>query len=303
MTISEIKTNISGPIPSIRTPFLKNGDIDWKGLDNQIDFIIEEAKAGALLVTYGDSLLSIMNEKEIAEINKRVVDRAKGRAMVIACGKFWNYQMGLNFIKYAKEIGADVGIAPIVDWAHSAGDDECYECIRETGKIMPVMILTNLINGRGIQTPVYERLISEKTPGFIGVKDDMCGDYGKKLAGLLNDRYAFLSGGLAVNHLEVAPYGADGYLSLFASFYPKLCHEYWELFTKNDYRACGKWIVDNENPYLDMIANNGLNFDAVSHGMMELAGVCGRYRRAPYSSLTDEQMEILKDYAKKIKMI
>ncbi len=41
--------------------------------------------------------------------------------------------------------------------------------------------------------------------------------------------------------------------------------------------------------------------DAVVHGMMEIEGICGRYRRAPYTSLSDEQMEILREYRKGLK--
>jgi len=302
MTIAEVKRQMTGPIPSVRTPFLKNGDIDWKGLDNQIDFLIEESKAPTLLVTNGDSLLTLMSEAEVAELNKRVVETANHRAMVIASGKFWNYKMGVEFIKYSKERGADIGIAPIADWGQSAGNDECFDSVCETGKIMPVIVLTNLVNGRGLPLSVFEKLAKEKPTGFVGIKDDVCGDYGRRLAGLFNGNFAFMSGGLAVNHLDSAPYKTDGYLSLFASFYPKYCHEYWDLYTKNDILGCGRWIIEKENPYVDMLDANGLNFDAACHGMMELAGICGRYRRSPYSSMTDAQMEILSDYAKKAGM-
>lgn len=46
-----------------------------------------------------------------------------------------------------------------------------------------------------------------------------------------------------------------------------------------------------------------MNFDAVMHGMQELAGVGTRYRRAPYGTLNDEQMEKLKATLQKIGLV
>ena len=65
-SISEIKAAIDCPVPSISTPFLENGDIDWRSLDRIVDFLIENG-AKALLVTNGDSLLSVLTDQETAE--------------------------------------------------------------------------------------------------------------------------------------------------------------------------------------------------------------------------------------------
>lgn len=302
MNISQIKHNISEPVPSVRTPFLPNGDIDWRGLDNVVEFLVEEAKVKTLLLTNGDSLWSVLSDDEVAAVTKRVVEQNKGRAMVIAGGKNWCTKKNLEFFSYAKELGADIGGLLLADWAQSVDDKNCIEAVREAGKIMPVMVLTNLMNGRGFPLSVFKKIVDEKTPGFIGIKDDMCGVYGRRLATILKGEYAFLSGGRAENHLDVAHYGADGYLSIFVSFLPQLSREYWRLFTEKDYVGCAEWIKNFEFPFMDMISSNGLNFDAVVHGMMEIEGICGRYRRAPYTSLSDAQMEILREYRKSLEI-
>ncbi len=303
MDIQTIKKNLAkSPIPSIRTPFLPNGDIDFNGVRNMVDFLVEEAKVGTLLITNGDSLLTVMDDKEVEELTKVVIEQNKGRAMVIAGGKAWNTKKNVEFFNFAREAGADVGGLLLTDWAQSCGEAEILDAIREAGKAIPTMVLTNLISGRGIPLSVFKTVVAEKTPGFIGIKDDVCGQYGRDLATILDDKYAFMSGGMAVNHLDVAHYGADGYLSIFVSFYPQLSAKYWELYQNKEYEACAKWIAEVEQPFDKMIINNGLEFDSVIHGMMELAGVCGRYRRKPYHSLTDAEMEILKDYSKTLNL-
>ncbi|MFH1924530.1 MAG: hypothetical protein ABIP48_32155 [Planctomycetota bacterium] len=47
-----------------------------------------------------------------------------------------------------------------------------------------------------------------------------------------------------------------------------------------------------------LIASEG-SFDAAVHGIFELAGFAKRYRRPPYHSLTDKQMEDLAEFLKK----
>ncbi len=41
------------------------------------------------------------------------------------------------------------------------------------------------------------------------------------------------------------------------------------------------------------------SFDAGLHGMLEITGLGKRYRRAPYPSLTDEQMGALREFLDK----
>ena len=98
MDIMQIKYNISEPVPSVRTPFLQNGEIDWCGLDNMVEFLVEEAKVKTLLLTNGDSLWSVLSDDEVAAVTKRVVEQNKGRAMVIAGGKNWCTQKSLEFL-------------------------------------------------------------------------------------------------------------------------------------------------------------------------------------------------------------
>ena len=40
MNRDEVRAHLTGPFPSISTPFNENGSVDYDGLRNQIDFII-----------------------------------------------------------------------------------------------------------------------------------------------------------------------------------------------------------------------------------------------------------------------
>jgi len=51
-------------------------------------------------------------------------------------------------------------------------------------------------------------------------------------------------------------------------------------------------------PLFDYIKGFKGSFDAAMHGILELYGIASRYRRPPYHSLTDAQMEELGGFLK-----
>ena len=89
----ELQNTLASPMPSIRTPFRKDGAIDFDGLDSYIETCLSNG-AKALMLTYGDSLYSVLTDAEVADVTKFVVERAAGRA----AGRFpggWERRTGV----------------------------------------------------------------------------------------------------------------------------------------------------------------------------------------------------------------
>ena len=80
----EVRKALSGPWPSIPTPFTRNGDIDFDALRKHLDFMIEVGKAKAIVLTWGDSLFSILTDDEIAQLTKVVAQHVNKRAYIVA---------------------------------------------------------------------------------------------------------------------------------------------------------------------------------------------------------------------------
>jgi len=70
----EVRRALSGPWPSIRTPFTRQGEIDYDAVRRNVDFVIA-AKAKAVVLTHGDSLFSVLSDEEIAQLTKVVVQQ------------------------------------------------------------------------------------------------------------------------------------------------------------------------------------------------------------------------------------
>ena len=70
-----------------------------------------------------------------------------------------------------------------------------------------------------------ERLRDE-VEGIYAVKDDVCGEFVRRLSLLVYDRWALIASGNKRHVLNVIPYGCDGYMSGFICFKPELAHEF-----------------------------------------------------------------------------
>ena len=294
----EVKTALTGPIPTIRTPYLQDGNIDYKGLHNMIDFTITTG-AKTIVLTAGDSHLLAMSDREISEITKAVTEQVNGRAMVVAADRWYDTKQALSFAEYASGIGVDVLMLMPPDWGSSTTPELLAGHYAEVAKIIPVMIVTNVFIPRGIDfgLKVIEQALKKST-NIVSVKDDMCGEFARKLGLIAHEKLAVWAGGQKQNHLNMAPYGCDGYLSTFLTFKPEIAHKYWNAYISGDMKSAVRIIEEVDMPFFDYISKSKGGFDAAMHGVLELYGLAGRWRPHPYYSLNDEEMERLAEFLK-----
>jgi len=125
----------------------------------------------------------------------------------------------------------------------------------------------------------------------VAVKDDFCGPFARKLGLMAHGRCALFSGGMKQNHLDMWPYGCDGYLATFINFKPEVTHRYRAAIEARDLQEARAVIRDIDMPFFDLVFSLPGGSDAGIHGVYELFGICGRWRRAPYYSLSDADME------------
>lgn len=295
---NEVKTALTGPIPTIRTPFLTDGSIDYKGLKNMIDFNIH-AGAKTIVLTAGDSHLISMSDSEISEITKAVTEHVNGRSMVVAADRWYDTKQAVSFAEYASEIGVDVLMVMPPDWAKSTTPELLAGHYAEVAKRIPVMIVTNVFIPRGIDFGIEViKQVLKKSSNIVAIKDDMCGEFARKMALLAYEKLTLWAGGLKQNHLNMVPYGCDGYLSTFLSFKPEISHKYWNAFISGNMKAAVRVIEEIDMPFFDFISRFKGGFDAAIHGVLELYGLSGRWRPKPYHSLDDGEMERLAEFLK-----
>ncbi len=292
----EFRAALTGPCPSVRTPFKINGEIDWDGLQNQLDFVIG-AGAKNIILTYGDSLYSLLTDDEIAEFTKVVVEYVDKRVMVVAATGIWWTGKTAEFAKYCAELGADMLMVLPPDWGASTTVETLVTHYRAASEHIPVMVVTNYLGNRpaAFAFEVIETLV-ERVPGIVALKDDVCNAFVRKVCTIAYNHWAIIAGGIKENHMNMLPYGVDGNFSVFIMFKPELAWRYWNAIFEGNIKEAAAFIRDYDMPLFEYINTVKGGRDAALHGILEIAGHSKRYRRAPYHSISDKQLESLQGF-------
>jgi 4-hydroxy-tetrahydrodipicolinate synthase len=290
-----VREALTGPISSIRTPFKKDGTVDFDGLRNTLDFNIE-AGSKTMLLTAGDSHFIAMSDQDIADVSRVVVEHTAGRAMVVTGDRHYNTRQAVEFAKYAAEIGSDVHMVLPPDWAASCTRETLCEHYAQVAECMPVMLVTSVFSARGEDFGLRTlEMVKELVENVVAIKDDMLGPFARKMTLFVRDQWAVFSGGQKQNHLDLHPYGCDGFMSTFITFKPEITHRYWAAIQTNNVRDAATVIRDYDHPFFDLLKKSTGGFDAALHGVLEIFGICQRWRPPPYYSLSDEEIEKLED--------
>jgi 4-hydroxy-tetrahydrodipicolinate synthase len=298
ITRQQVRECLSGPFPSIHIPFHRDGRIDYDGLRNFIDHTIAGGSK-TILLTLGDSLFTLLTDQEVAEVTKVTVEHTAKRAMVVAADKPWWTGKSVEFAQYARQVGADVVMVTPPDWIGSCTAQTFVDHYRAIANEIPVMIVTAVFIPRGMSFSlnVLEQ-VYHQVDNVVAIKDDFCGEFGRRMSLLVHDKWAVYSGGMKQNFLDLLPYGCDGYLSTLVSFKPEISHQFWQAVQTKDLQLAGSIVQKFDTPYFDYICALPGNFDAGIHATYELHNICQRWRRSPYYNLNDQEMEQLQDFLK-----
>lgn len=292
---AEVRERLTGPIASLSTIFNSDGSLDYDGLRNLIDADIAGGSNTALL-TAGDSLFTLLTDDEIAVVTRVVVEHIGGRALKVAADGTWWTGKTVEFARYARDVGADVLMVKPPVWGGGCTVDTFIEHYAAVAAVIPVMLVTNVFAGiTDIGLQVVERLRDE-VDNIVAIKDDLRGEFARKMTAMVGDRWAVFSGGGKPSHIELAPYGAVGYMSNFVPLKPSVTAEYWTAAQRGDWHTAGKVAQEYDWPFMDFISGLPGGFDAGVHGTLELYGIAQRWRRPPYHSLSDEEMDGLRDF-------
>ena len=292
MDSQRIQAGLAGPIASIRTPFTEDGAIDYASLRQIVEFDIA-AGAGALLITWGDSLFAVLSDGEIAELTRAVIESAAGRAVVVACTGRWATAQAVEYASYCRSMGADLLQVFLPQWYPGCLNRRTTVAHHlAVGQHIPVMANSAEFqrNGAAEGLAIARELIERAAP-VLAMKADVTGRYDGAMTSLVKDHWTIFAGGQKAFHLELWPYGCQGYLSTFVTFMPAVTRAYWRAVGADDRPAATRIIEQIDRPFFDAIVAMPGGFDAAMHGILEISGLAQRWRRAPFTSLDDATME------------
>lgn len=304
MTHSEACAILSGPIPTLRTPYDKHGNIDYRALYTCIDFDIQ-AKANVIVITAGDSHLEAMSDAEIFDLTQNVVTHVNKRVAIVASDRSFDTKQAHAFAQTCRQLGVDMLMVKPPDWGQSTTPQTLAQHYAHIAQEIPVMIVTNVFMRKdpafGLET--IQRAL-DLSPHIVAIKDDIGGDFAQDLTARFHQQCAIWAGGQKKNHQHIALHGAHGYLSTFLTFKPEIAHHYWQAHQANNTSEITHIIEAIDKPFFDFIIShiNG-GFDAALHGILEIFGLAKRWRPKPYHSLMDQELDALKNFLIQLKVI
>lgn len=270
-----------GSFPALITPF-KNGKVDDDALKALVEWHIAEGSNGLAPVgTTGES--PTLSHAEHMQVIKTVVETSAGRIPVIAGAGSNNTAEALEFLQFAKDVGADAGlvVTPYYNKPTQRGLVAHYTALNEVG--LPIIIYN--IPPRSVVDMVPETMGAlAKLENIVGVKD-ATGDLARVSLQRLHcgEDFVQLSGEDATAHGFNAQ-GGVGCISVTANVAPKLCSELQEATLAGDYAKALK-IQDRLMPLHNAIFTEP-GLCGAKYGVSAL-GRCSDEVRLPLTTLTD----------------
>ncbi len=229
---------IEGVLPALITPFTKDNKIDREGLEQNIEFLIENGVSGIVPCgTTGESAtLSIKEHERVIEI---AVECSK--VPVVAGTGSNNTTEALELTGFAKDAGAAAAllITPYYNKPNDRGMLAHFKKIAN-GVDIP-MILYNVPSRTGIN--LKPELVAElaKESNIIGIKE-ASGNLGQitQIIEMTQDEdFVVLSGDDALT-LPIMALGGRGVISVVANVAPKLTVSMVEAFRNGDMEEAKK---------------------------------------------------------------
>lgn len=215
---------IQGSILAIVTPMLKDGGVDWKGLEKLVEWHIEQGTNSIVAVgTTGEA--STLSMEEHTQVIKEIIRVANKRIPIIAGTGANSTREAIELTKAAKDLGADAAllVTPYYNKPTQEGLYQHYKAIAEAVELP--LILYNVPGRTGVDLSNDTAVRLAEISNIVGIKD-ATGDVprGKALIEALNGKMAVYSGD-DETAWELMLLGADGNISVTANVAPKAMSE------------------------------------------------------------------------------
>ena len=227
----------TGALVALVTPFA-NGEIDWRTLDELIDFQLENGIDGIVPVgTTGES--PTLSHEEHRKIIERVVKGAGGKVPVIAGAGSNSTAEAIELGSYAKKVGADatLQVDPYYNKPPQEGFYHHFKTIAEEVDLPMVLYDIPGRCGAGMTAETIIRL--SEIENIVAIKDATGKlDHVSEIA--IGSDLTILSGDDSLT-LPIASVGGKGVISVVANIVPADVKAMTDLILEGDLTSARQW--------------------------------------------------------------
>jgi 4-hydroxy-tetrahydrodipicolinate synthase len=285
--------NLEGVYVALVTPFTQDGDVNYAGLQENVDWLIKQGVHGLIPLGSTGEFASLEDEQK-RRVMQTVIQAARGKVSVIVGASAETTQKAVFYAKQAEEFGAD-GVLILPPWYYTPNCEEIfnhYARIAESIKI-PIMIYNNPISSKvDVKPEIVARLA--KLPNITSIKESS-GDIRRiTLIRILTDERLTIFCGWEDMAYESFIMGARGWVCVIGNVAPQLAVQLYELtVVQKDYDAAWK-LYKRMLPFLRYLEYSGKTHKALKY-LLDKMGLCGGYCSSPKLPLSDvEKAEVEK---------
>ena len=287
-----IKHNIQGPVIPIPVPFNNDSSIDFKSLEDYIDFL-SQFNLGGLMTTAGTTSFNLLSREEIFAVNETVCKLAKGRVPIIVGNpSYGDINSTVEFAVHAKNIGADYCIIYYPDRHY--GDESIYDFFNKISKSVSQPLLIHempMRNGLGKGSVHYSIELLEKLfklEMIKGIKEEALDpDYSNKIVKMFSSEVEIIGAGGGMSRFLDRDYGlgSKAFLGGIGNFNPQLEIEFYSLMMNNKVKDAKSIVETRELPLFKTVIPFG--WHPSLKAMLSVKGFMKNINRKPMITLDD----------------
>tara|TARA_R110000823_G_scaffold306327_1_gene428694 strand:- start:9524 stop:10480 length:957 start_codon:yes stop_codon:yes gene_type:complete len=310
MSFNILRDNLRGPIFSIITPFMNDGEeVDHESLRDYVEFLYKDGAKVFYVMGY-NSRFSILSDEEIMQVNETVARKVKSFkdpecVTIVADPLHCSTQKTIEFAKHAETVGAD--IISLIFREKVYFEEQVYQHYKKVsencniGILIHEMPLNNGIPGQPgtIKWPLSLLDRIANLENVIAIKEDAKeDDYTDKVVSLLKDRLAIIVSGDGMNQWSKFAPECQAWLSGVGCFSPKSEIDFYNHYMNGNMKACEHILETVERPFAEIKNTFGWHLGIKSS--MESLGIMSRQERLPLMQLPQEDHDKIVEIMKNI---
>nr|WP_280921738.1 4-hydroxy-tetrahydrodipicolinate synthase [Paenibacillus sediminis] len=158
-------------ITAMVTPFDEQGQINWTETSRLIDYLIDEQKSDALVISGTTGESPTLSDEEKLQLFEFAVRHARGRTKIIAGTGSNNTQHSIHLTREAEKLGAD-GVLLVVPYYNKPNQEGMYQHFKAIAEstLLPV-ILYNVPGRTGSSLSAQTTLRLAQIPNVVATKE------------------------------------------------------------------------------------------------------------------------------------
>ena len=295
--MKKIFSNISGPVFSIITPFLKNGNIDYQTLFKNLKYYYRCNVRIFYLMLY-NSRLGLMSDKEIHQLNFKIANYLKKNfadTLFIGAERFEGSSKE-TIVRINNLAKSGVDIFSVILGEKYYNDKQVlshFKYLNDHSKLPLLLHLQMMMNGHGTKPPVvdYNLALTDKIcslNNFVSIKEDAKKyNFTIKLIKKIKNKVKIIrAGGGMSAWSKFSKLGCHSWLVGIELIDPRLAFDFLKKLEQKDKKILKILKEKIEKPFFEKA--NIYGWHTFIKSCLEICGFMKSYERLPLTKLNSK---------------